>query len=295
MPDDVVEDAKAQMAGDSVRFEDVLTQLEQKRQALEKKQLEADRLFQQREEDARKAREFRTQMERARDNARSRGEADARRILRDAKNAADATMNELAELRKQQARADAAQNLNEAQAAIRRGLNEAEEKLRSREFDPEPIPKPSRPIQKGDQVEIPGVKTWAEVLSVGKDGTLQLQAGRMKMTVKAGEVRLIEEPKQQKKPAVSIQSRAAQLLRTAASSELDIRGMETIEAEGVVENFLSAAVMGRLETVTIIHGKGTGALRKAVHALLRRNKAVKSFRLGVYGEGEDGVTVVTMK
>lgn len=296
LPDDVVEDAKAQMAGDSVRFEDVLTQLEQKRQALEKKQLETDRLYQQREEDARKAREFRTQMERARDNARGRGEADARRILRDAKDAADQTMNELAELRKQQARADAAQNLNEAQAAIRRGLNEAEEKLRNREFAPEPIPRPSRPIQKGDQVEIPGVKTPAEVIGVGKDGTLQLQAGRMKMTVKADEVRLIEEPAGRKKPAVSIQSHAAQqLLRTAASSELDIRGMESLEAESVVENFLSAAVMGRLETVTIIHGKGTGVLRKAVHEILRRNKAVKSFRLGVYGEGEAGVTVVTMK
>lgn len=296
LPDDVVEDAKAQMAGDSVRFEDVLTQLEQKRQALEKKQVETDRLYQQREEDARKAREFRTQMERARDNARSRGEADARRILRDAKAAADQTMNDLAELRKQQARSDAAQNLNEAQAAIRRGLNEAEEKLRNREFEPEPIPKPSRPIEKGDRVEIPGVKTLAEVIDLGKDGTLQLQAGRMKMTVKADEVRLIEEPAGRKKPPVSIQSHAAQqLLRTAASSELDIRGMESIEAEGVVENFLSAAVMGRLETVTIIHGKGTGVLRKAVHEILRRNKAVKSFRLGVYGEGEAGVTVVTMK
>ena len=296
LPDDVVEDAKAQMAGDSVRFEDVLTQLEQKRQALEKKQVETDRLYQQREEDARKAREFRTQMERARDNARSRGEADARRILRDAKAAADQTMNELAELRRQQARADAAQNLNEAQTAIRRGLNEAEEKLRNREFTPEPIPRPSRPIQKGDRVEIPGVKTLAEVIGVGKDGTLQLQAGRMKMTVKADEVRLIEEPAGRKSPAVSIQSRAAQqLLHTAASSELDIRGMESLEAESVVENFLSAAVMGRLETVTIIHGKGTGVLRKAVHEILRRNKAVKSFRLGVYGEGEAGVTVVTMK
>jgi len=63
----------------------------------------------------------------------------------------------------------------------------------------------------------------------------------------------------------------------------------------VVENFISAAVMGKLETVTIIHGKGTGALRKAVHDILRRNKAVKSFRLGVYGEGESGVTVVTLK
>lgn len=294
LPDEVVEEAKAQMAGDSVRFEDVLTQLEQKRQALEKRQAETDRLYQQREEDARKAREFRTQMEKARDNARSRGEADARRILRDAKSAADQTMNELAELRRRQAQADAAQNLNEAQAAIRRGLNEAKEKLRSREFEPEPIPKPSRPIQKGDQVEIPGVKTPAEVVSVGKDGSLQLQAGRMKMTVKADEVRLIEEA-QRKKSAPVRSNPDRQLLRPAATSELDIRGMESIEAESVVETFLSAAVMGRLETVTIIHGKGTGVLRKAVHELLRRNKAVKSFRLGVYGEGESGVTVVTMK
>ena len=62
-----------------------------------------------------------------------------------------------------------------------------------------------------------------------------------------------------------------------------------------METFLSSAVMGHLETVTIIHGKGTGALRKAVHDILRRNKNVKSFRLGVYGEGENGVTVVTLK
>jgi DNA mismatch repair protein MutS2 len=84
-------------------------------------------------------------------------------------------------------------------------------------------------------------------------------------------------------------------LRTAASSELDIRGMETLEAESVVDNFIDSAVMGKLETVTIIHGKGTGALRKAVQDILRRNRAVKSFRLGVYGEGESGVTVVTLK
>jgi DNA mismatch repair protein MutS2 len=71
--------------------------------------------------------------------------------------------------------------------------------------------------------------------------------------------------------------------------------METLEAESVVENFIDAAVMGKLETVTIIHGKGTGALRKKVHELLRRNPQVKSFRLGVYGEGEDGVTVATLK
>ena len=71
--------------------------------------------------------------------------------------------------------------------------------------------------------------------------------------------------------------------------------METLEAESVVENFISAAVMGKLETVTIIHGKGTGVLRSAVQEELRRCKYVKSFRLGVYGEGESGVTIVEFK
>ena len=123
-------------------------------------------------------------------------------------------------------------------------------------------------------MEFPGVRQPAEVLSVGKDGILQLKAGILKLKAKSSEVRLIEDDER---------------------AELDIRGMETLEAESVVETFLSSAVMGKLETVTIIHGKGTGALRKAVHDILRRNKAVKSFRLGVYGEGETGVTVVTMK
>ena len=84
-------------------------------------------------------------------------------------------------------------------------------------------------------------------------------------------------------------------LQSRASSELDIRGYETLEAESVVENYIDSAVMAKLGTVTIIHGKGTGALRKAVQAYLRRDKTVKSFRLGNYGEGESGVTVVELK
>ena len=296
LPEEVIEAAQTQMSGDSVRFEDVLTQLEAKRQALEKRDAESDRLFRQREEDARKAREFREQMERAKENARSRGEAEAKRILRDAKAAADQTFNELAELRRRQAAADSAQNINDAQAAIRAGLHQAEDRPRLEKDRPEPIPKPSRPIQKGDLVEFPGVRQPAEVISVGRDGTLQLKAGVLKMKAKAEEVRLIEDDERAaRKPKTPVRSGGTRTLRAAASRELDIRGMETLEAESVVEGFLSAAVMGKLETVTIIHGKGTGALRKAVHDILRRSKAVKSFRLGVYGEGESGVTVVTMK
>ena len=297
LPDEVITNAQAQMSKDSVRFEDVLTQLETKRQALEKREQEADRLYRQREEDAKKAREFREQMQRAKENARSRGEAEAKRILRDARSASDAVFAELERMRKEQARADRAINANEARAELRRQLNEAEEAIDKRDARSEPIPKPSRPIQKGDLVEIPGVSTPAEVVSVGSDGTLQLKAGILKMKAKAGEVRLIEDDERSamKKKAPKPARAAVTGFRTAASRELDIRGMETLEAESVVETFLSTAVMGHLETVTIIHGRGTGALRNAVHDILRRNKNVKSFRLGVYGEGENGVTVVTMK
>ena len=297
LPDEVITNAQSQMSKDSVRFEDVLTQLEAKRQALEKREQETDRLYRQREEDARKAREFREQMQRAKENARSRGEAEAKRILRDARFASDAVFAELERMRKEQAKADRAINANEARAELRRQLNEAEDAIDKRDARSEPIPKPSRPIQKGDLVEIPGVSTPAEVVSVGGDGTLQLKAGILKMKAKADEVRLIEDDERaaMKKKAPKPTRTAVTGLRTAASRELDIRGMETLEAESVVETFLSTAVMGHLETVTIIHGKGTGALRNAVHDILRRNKNVKSFRLGVYGEGENGITVVTMK
>ena len=95
--------------------------------------------------------------------------------------------------------------------------------------------------------------------------------------------------------ARKIIQRAERTLRAAAPRELDIRGMETLEAESVVENYLDAASRSKLGTVTIIHGKGTGALRAAVHQLLKKNRQVKSFRLGRYGEGEAGVTVVELK
>ena len=284
LDESVIENAKAQMDNESVRFEDVLTQLEEKRQRLEKAQNEADRLWRQREEDARKARTFREQMEKARDNARSKGEADARRIVQQAQRQADY------------------QTLNERKSDVKRRLNEAESDLHRHDDTPEPIPAPSRPIAVGDTVELAGVRTGAVVLAVNGDGTLLLQAGKMKMTVKAAQVRLLEtaeevEKKKKQSDAARQRSGPSVQINTAAraSAELDIRGLETLEAESVVENYLDAASRSKLGTVTIIHGKGTGALRAAVHQLLKKNRQVKSFRLGRYGEGEAGVTVVELK
>ena len=293
----VIETAKQQMDSESVRFEDVLTQLEQKRQQLEREKVEVDRLLAQKEEDARKAREFRTQMEKAKENARARGEAEAKRILSDAKAAADATFRELDALRKEQKKlAQDAAKMNEKRVEIVSSINAAREKIGARD-EKEEIPKPSRPIRVGDLVEIPGTRSRAEVAAV-KGDKLQLRAGVLSMTVKADEVRLIEDDeraalrKSEKKQAAA----AVRSLRTdSARAELDIRGLESLEAESVVENYLDSALRAHLESVTIIHGKGTGALRKAVHALLRKNRCVKSFRLGHYGEGEAGVTVVELK
>ena len=302
LDESVIENAKAQMDNESVRFEDVLTQLEEKRQRLEKAQSEADRLWRQREEDARKARTFREQMEKARDNARSKGEADARRIVQQAQRQADAVFAELDELRKQQQRQADYQTLNERKSDVKRRLNEAESDLHRHDDTPEPIPAPSRPIAVGDTVELAGVHTGAAVLAVNGDGTLLLQAGKMKMTVKAAQVRLLEtaeevEKKKKQSDAARQRSGPSVQINTAAraSAELDIRGLETLEAESVVENYLDAASRSKLGTVTIIHGKGTGALRAAVHQLLKKNRQVKSFRLGRYGEGEAGVTVVELK
>ena len=291
----VIDTAKAQMDSESVRFEDVLTQLEEKRQSLEKDRDEAARLRAQREADAKRAREFREQMERAKDNARTRGEAEARRIIREARAQADAIFEELNQLRRAQEKQADWQNVNQARTAIRSQLNQAEEDLRFRQ-EAEPIPAPSRPIRVGDQVELGGTRTRATVTAVNGD-RLQLAAGNMKLTVKAGEVRLIEEVEKETKsgPTRHVQTNIRTTGGRAASTELDIRGMMTDEAELVVDQFLDHALMSKLNLVTIIHGKGTGALRRAVQQQLKRHPAVKSFRLGRYGEGEDGVTVVELK
>ena len=291
----VIETAKAHMDSESIRFEDVLTQLEAKRQSLEKDKDEAERLRAQREADAKRAREFREQMERAKDNARTRGEAEARRIIREARAQADQIFEELNQLRRQQEKAADWQSVNDARAAIRGQLNRAEEELHFKE-EKEPIPAPSRPIREGDLVELGGTRKQATVTAVNGD-KLQLLAGNMKLTVKASEVRLVEEAELQEKKKIQRQVQTSIRLAgaRAACNEIDLRGMMTDEAELAVERFLDNAVMGKLNEVTIIHGKGTGALRKAVQQLLRRHPKVKSFRLGRYGEGEDGVTVVELK
>ena len=137
-----------------------------------------------------------------------------------------------------------------------------------------------------------GVK--AEVLSIDKDGNVTLKAGIMTVTAKEEELLLLEnENAGKKKTAVPTASGGTRLMHVAP--EIDLRGLESIEAVLTAERYIDSAAMAKMKQVTIIHGKGTGALREAIRQMLRTNKLVKSFRLGRYGEGETGVTVVELK
>ena len=186
------------------------------------------------------------------------------------------------------------QQINAERAELRRRLNEAEEKQQSQKQKELAERKSARPIQVGDVVEITAMGMKAEVEEVSADRVLTLKAGLMHITAREDEVFLLEH--QKKKEAPKSRGTGTSQLRTAAvPAEIDIRGMETLEAIPIVERYIDDAYLGRLESVRILHGTGTGALRQTVHDTLRRHKRVKGFRLGRYGEGETGVTVVELK
>ena len=157
-----------------------------------------------------------------------------------------------------------------------------------------PEQKSSRPIRVGDTVQIKSMGVKATVLSISSDRVLSLRAGIMNVSAKEDEVLLLEGQSAAKAKS-SPKASPSQLRTASVPSEIDIRGMESLEGVLAAERYIDSAVMGKLKTVTIIHGKGTGALRAAVQQMLKKNKSVKSFRLGRFGEGEAGVTVVELK
>ena len=293
LPEEIIDRAAARLDAENVRFEDVLTKLDQQRQEMEKDRAEARRLKLEMEQSAGKAREYRKRLEEERSKVVEKAQAEARAIIQEARDASDLALSELKELKKRQ---DLDwQQVNDGRAEARRLLNEAERSIGGAAQEPE-APPPTRPARAGDTVELVSMGTRASVLAVNQDGPLQLQAGILKITAKQDEVRVVEGETQSQKEARRIVQRAQHTLRAAAApSEIDLRGMMTDEAIAVLDRFLDTAMMGKLESVTIIHGKGTGAVRKAVREHLKRSRYIKSFRPGRYGEGEDGVTVAELR
>ena len=291
LPEEIIADAKSRVGAESASMEEVLEKLEYQRQLMEKDRLETTKRLRQAEENEKQSARLKAELTVRLEKAEQKARREAQDIIADARRQAEAVFDELDRIRRLESTEADHRRVNEARAALRRSLNEADERMAQTE-PAEPEKKSARAIEAGDTVEIRSMGVKATVLSVSPDRILQLQAGIMKVSAREDEVLLLEGQKVE----VKLAEKSAAALRTAAvPAELDLRGMMTDEAIPVMERYIDSACLAKLKTVTIIHGKGTGALRAAVQQSLRRIGAVKSFRLGRYGEGETGVTVVELK
>ena len=294
LDESIIRDAADRIGTETQSFEATIEKLEQTRHALERERETAAAHLKKAAEEEKKASQLRAELSVRLEKAEIKARRDAQRILDEARETAESVYAELDEMRRHANDEQQADEINRARTELRRRLNEKEASLRETEDLPaEEEKKSSRKLRVGDTVKIKAMGVKAEVVSVNKDGTVNLKAGIMNVSAREDEVLLLEgETKKPQKaaPAASVGTRLVHV-----ASEIDLRGMESLEGVLAAERYLDSAAMARMKTVTIIHGKGTGALREAVQQMLKRNKLVKSFRLGRYGEGEAGVTVVELK
>lgn len=301
MDEALVDRARELVSGENRRLEDVVTELDNRRQALEEELARTREMSRAAEQAAERARRELEQLETEKERELDRARGEARRILDRARAEAEQLMDELDALRKQKNATEFALQAQSARSQLRSRLREVDnaiDPVRERRADGYVLP---RPLQAGDTVLLVDIDKKATVLApVDSSGNVEVQAGIIRTRVPLSNLRLVKD----KGPAAGIdragggrsrthglESRASRMVKT----EIDLRGQTTEEALLEVDRFLDDAVMSGLEQVTVIHGKGTGALRAAVQQHLKGHPSVKSFRLGTYGEGETGVTVVELK
>lgn len=286
----IISNATEHISEENIRFEDVISNLEKSRQEAEKER----QLVEKYKRDAEKLKnELEAEKEKIRITKQRLSEnanKEAKRILEQAKKEADDIISEIKKARKLKSEQDMNRALNEAKTDINKKIKKRNAAEIAKPVQNNEIPKNLAP---GDTVEVLNIGQTGTVLSPPNgEGMVSLQVGMMKITSELKNLRL----KNDKKPQKQIQKQRTSSLKTAnIKPEIDIRGYMLEDALFTTEKYLDDAYLGGLNTVTIIHGKGTGVLRAGISDMLRKNPCVKSFRLGVYGEGETGVTVVELK
>ena len=296
MEESIVDRARELVSSENTRFEDIVESLEVSRQRLEAERAEAEeqKLAARRanEEASHKLERLEEQAEKEMDEARQR----AAEIISRTRAQVDAMLNEAEELRKKQNKLLTAEQKARLKSGIKR-LEEEADPVRGRRQDSGPYELP-RPLRPGDTVLIYDINKKASVLEVPADGKgpVLVQAGVIRTRVPMENLRLTEPDKEKKDPRMRSRNVTRQVDTAGRGAmEIDLRGQMVEEGLLSVDRFLDGASMTGVHQVTIIHGKGTGRLRAAVQDHLRHHPLVKSFRLGAYGEGEAGVTIVELK
>ncbi len=289
IPDSVIDRAKAVMSDDNIRFEDVITRLQDTESKLSKEKQSAEVL---KEEAERKLSDAKIMLEKAKKEAEkavSNAKEQANRILISAKASSEYILSEVNELKRKAEKEKDFDSIEEARKNMRKRLKETDTQMGESDTVEEAYV-PPRPFKVGDTVLIAGINKDGYILSIdGENATVQ--AGIIKTKVKINDLRLKEAPKQQQKVKTTVNvSRSGE----PTKHEIDVRGQTGEDAYFMIDRYFDSAIMSNYHVVTIIHGKGTGALRNAIWKKLRADKRVRSFRSGSYGEGDFGVTVVEL-
>ena len=289
LPEYLIDNAKQLLSHDTIRFEDVIANAEYHRQVAEKERQLAEQARQETVQLRNEAERLYKDMEEKREASTRKAKEEARRIMEKAKRESESILYDLKRMKK-------SANVPEHEVnALKKRMEDGIDSLSEGLSKPTgSFAQPPKTVKIGDIVEITNLNTKGTVLSLpDAKGEVQLQAGILKLKAHLSQLRLVQE-KPKAKPVSSMRVNTGAMERTVHMS-CDVRGMALDEAMAEVDQYLDEAVLAGLNEVTIVHGKGTGILREGLQRYLKTNGHVKSFRRGMYGEGEDGVTIVQLK
>lgn len=288
LPNSIIDKAKGFLKGEDVRFEDIISSAQSQHRIAEEERKMAEEARAELEKLRADAERERRKLDEDRNRLQAKAKEDAKRIVADTKREMEKLIVEIRSI-KDIDRSAADRVIQAARDTLRATETAVNEKETIKKED---NTKPPKTVRAGDTVNIVTLDQKATVLSApDSKGEVMVQAGVMKLNVKLKDIRLIEE----KKAAAPTSGKVGLGAGKQVGLELDVRGMLVDEANIMVDRYLDDAYNAGLSEVNIIHGKGTGALRAGVQAFLKRHPLVKGYRMGSYGEGDAGVTVVTLK
>lgn len=300
LSDSIIEHAQELVSTENTRFEDVVDRLEQSRKKMEDEHNEALKIRAAADRELEKAKQLKAEIQTMREKEMENAKAQALRITEQAKREAYQLLNELEELRKQQAKEkDAAEMARRARAAVKKGIDAidsaADPIIGTLDADEDYVL--PRPLKIGDAVIIADIGNEATVVTLkDKKGLVTVQMGTMKTRVKEENLRLVEKKKKETSGKRTVATgKMESRMNMSAKTSLDLRGMTVDEGLLELDRYIDHALRMGIGEFTVIHGKGTGVLRSAVREYLKKSTFVKSHRLGTFGEGEDGVSIVTLR
>lgn len=289
----ILDKAEEYLSGENIRFEDVLSELEQNRQKAKAEHDKMESLARQAEQDRDRIKKETERIEKEREKARKDALSEAQKIIDSAREEAETMLAEVISLREQKKEKEAQQQLEKIRKELKEKSGDISRKMQKKKSVPGAVPKKLIP---GSRVYVTDTDTVGTVINPpDKKGRVLVQTGVLKITVPLESLRYAEDNEGEKIAKSYSLSRGTASKTQVISPELDIRGKYAEEGISEVQRFIDDAAVANLKTVTIVHGKGTGALRQAVHDYLKTCPYVDDFRLGKFGEGDLGVTVVHLK